>query len=149
MFGSYPMSSCVDWIPSDGGSMVREDTVRMSMKELKRVHVRRLIQRVRAEGDAGLVHWSRGTPSNRRYRPALKARVLRMYVKHYGNFGPTLGSEKLGGAPRDHDQRGDHAGLVTGRKASTTSRGGSVHIGPGGSRRAHGGAARAARWLAP
>jgi transposase len=75
----------------------------MSVKELKRVHVirhvmakavrqreagemlgvsirqvRRLIQRVRAEGDAGLRHRSRGQPSNRRHAPALKARVLRL-----------------------------------------------------------------------
>ncbi|MDP3091982.1 MAG: helix-turn-helix domain-containing protein [Nitrospira sp.] len=100
--------------------MVREETVRMSVQELKRVHVirqamnkalrqreagevlgltarqiRRLIQRVRAEGDAGLVHRSRGTPSNRRYRPALKARVLRLYAKHYRDFGPTLAAEQL------------------------------------------------------
>ena len=100
--------------------MVGEDTVRMSVTELKRVHVirqamgkalrqreagevlgltarqvRRLIQRVRAEGDAGLVHRSRGTPSNRRHRPALKARVLRLYAKHYRDFGPTLAAEKL------------------------------------------------------
>jgi transposase len=100
--------------------MVREETVQMSVQELKRVHVirqamnkalrqreagevlgltarqvRRLIQRVRAEGDAGLVHRNRGTPSNRRYRPALKARVLRLYAKHYRDFGPTLAAEKL------------------------------------------------------
>ena len=75
----------------------------MSVQELKRVHVirqvmnkallqreagevlrlttrqvRRLIQRGRAEGDAGLVHQSRGQPSNRRHRPALKAQVLRL-----------------------------------------------------------------------
>ena len=87
--------------------MVGEDTVRMSVKELKRVHVirqamgkalrqreasevlgvttrqvRRLIQRVRAEGDAGLGHRSRGQPSNRRHRPALKAQVLRLYGQH-------------------------------------------------------------------
>jgi len=92
----------------------------MSVKELKRVHVirqamgkalrqreasevlgvttrqvRRLIQRVRAEGDAGLVHRSRGKPSNRRHRPALKAQVLRLYGQHYGDFGPTLAAEKL------------------------------------------------------
>lgn len=41
-------------------------------------HVRRLIPRVRAAGDAGLVPRSRGAPSARRYRPALKARVLRL-----------------------------------------------------------------------
>ncbi|MEO8338863.1 MAG: helix-turn-helix domain-containing protein [Nitrospirota bacterium] len=83
--------------------MVREEMVRMRVQELKRVHVirqargkaigpqeagevlgltsrqvRRLIQRVRTEGDAGLVHRSRGRPSNRRYRPALKARALRL-----------------------------------------------------------------------
>jgi transposase len=100
--------------------MVGEDTVQMSVTELKRVHVirqvmnkalrqreagevlglttrqiRRLIQRVRAEGDAGLVHRSRGTPSNRQYRPALKALALRLYVKHYRDFGPTLAAEKL------------------------------------------------------
>jgi len=100
--------------------MVREDTVRMSVKELKRVHVirqvmakavrqreagevlgvsirqvRRLIQRVRAEGDAGLRHRGRGRPSNRQCAPAQKARVLRLYVTHYGDFGPTLAAEKL------------------------------------------------------
>jgi transposase len=100
--------------------MVGEDTVRMSVQELKRVHVirqamgkalrqreagevlglttrqvRRLIQRVRAEGDAGLVHRSRGKPSNRRHLPALKARVLQLYAKHYSDFGPTLAVEKL------------------------------------------------------
>ena len=95
--------------------MVGEDTVRMSVQELKRVHViqqvmnkalrqreagailglttrqvRRLIQRVRAEGDAGLVHRSRGTPSNRQYRPALKARTLRLYAKYYRDLAPPL-----------------------------------------------------------
>jgi Homeodomain-like domain/Integrase core domain len=100
--------------------MVGEDTIRMSTKELRRVHiirhamekkltqrkagallkltarhVRRLITRVRAEGDGGLAHRGRGQPSNRRHAPALKTRVLRLYAKHYGDFGPTLAAEKL------------------------------------------------------
>ena len=100
--------------------MVGEDTVIMSVKELRRVHiirqvmekkltqgqagallqltarhVRRLITRVRAEGDAGLAHRGRGQPSNRRHASAVKARVLRLYAKHYGDFGPTLAAEKL------------------------------------------------------
>ena len=100
--------------------MVGEDRVIMSGKELRRVHVirqamakkltqekagtligvtarqvRRLIMRVRAEGDAGLAHRGRGRPSNRRQAPALKARVLRLYATHYGDFGPTLAAEKL------------------------------------------------------
>lgn len=100
--------------------MIGEDTVIMSVKELRRLHVirlamdkklrqreagvllgltvrhvRRLSKRVRAEGDAGLAHRGRGRPSNRRHAPALKARVLRLYAKHYGDFGPTLAGEKL------------------------------------------------------
>jgi transposase len=100
--------------------MVGEDTVRMSVKELRRLHVlrlamdkklrqreagrllgltarhvRRLIKRVRAEGDAGLAHRARGRPSNRGHAPTLKARVLALYAQHYEDFGPTLAAEKL------------------------------------------------------
>lgn len=71
--------------------MVREDRIVMSGKELRRVHVirqvlnhqltqgeaaamlglttrqvRRLVERMRHEGDRGLVHRGRGQPSNRR-----------------------------------------------------------------------------------
>jgi hypothetical protein len=80
--------------------MVREDII-MSVKELRRVHgirqamehkltqvqagalvgltarhVRRLIQRVRQEGDRGLVHRGHGKPSNRRIPEKVKAKVL-------------------------------------------------------------------------
>ncbi len=100
--------------------MAAEDDVRMSPKELKRVHVieqvragrlkparaaaglglsgrqlRRLVQRVQAEGPRGLAHRSRGRPSNRRLPAALKARVLRRFQTTYADFGPTLASEKL------------------------------------------------------
>ena len=100
--------------------MVREDRVIMSVKELRRVHVihqtmekkltqikagallgltarhvRRLLQRVRQEGDRGLVHRGRGTPSNRRLPEKVKAMVLRLYAQRYGDFGPTLAAEKL------------------------------------------------------
>jgi len=101
--------------------MVGEDRVMMSGKELRRVHVirqamekkltqveagtlvgltarqiRRLIQRVWQEGDRGLVHRGRGQPSNRRIAERVKAQVLRLYEKRYGDFGPTLAAEKLG-----------------------------------------------------
>lgn len=100
--------------------MVGEGMVTMSMKELRRLHVirkvidkamtqvkaagllrltvrqvRRLVQRVRCEGDGGLVHRGRGRPSNRRIAARVKARVLRLYAKRYGDFGPTLAAEKL------------------------------------------------------
>lgn len=100
--------------------MVGEDRVMMSVKELRRVHVirqamekkltqekagalvgltarhvRRLIQRVRREGDRGLAHRGRGQPSNRRIAARVKATVLRLYEQRYGDFGPTLAAEKL------------------------------------------------------
>jgi transposase len=92
----------------------------MSGKELRRVHVirqvmeqqltqgeagmvlglsdrqiRRLIERVKQEGDRGLVHRGRGRPSNRRLPETTKAKVLRLYEQRYGDFGPTLATEKL------------------------------------------------------
>lgn len=101
--------------------MVREDRVVMTGKELRRVHVirqvmdkkltqvkaarllglttrqvRRLLRRVRLEGDAGLAHRGRGRPSNRRIAEARKAKILHLYMTRYGDFGPTLAAEKLG-----------------------------------------------------
>ncbi len=104
--------------------MVGEDTVTMSAKELRRVHVlrqlrekritqreagamlrltdrqiRRLLGRVNAEGDEGLVHRGRGKPSNRRIPEKRKMKGLELYEERYGDFGPTLAVEKL--AERD------------------------------------------------
>src|SRR5512145_3164327 len=104
--------------------MVGEDRVIMSGKELRRVHVmrqvlgkqitqvkagallgltarqvRRLLQRVRQEGDQGLGHRGRGKPSNRRIAEPVKAQALTLYDMRYGDFGPTLAAEKL--AERD------------------------------------------------
>lgn len=100
--------------------MVGEDTVRMSVTELKRVpvirhamerkltqakagallgltarQIRRIMLRVRAEGDAGLAHRGRGKPSNRQIPALVKAKVLKLYAQRYGDFGPTLAAEKL------------------------------------------------------
>ena len=100
--------------------MVREDSITMSMKELKCVHVirqvmerrltqvqagtlvgltarhvRRLIQRVEREGDQGLAHRGRGKPSNRQIPEKVKAKALKLYAQRYGDFGPTLAAEKL------------------------------------------------------
>jgi transposase len=100
--------------------MVGEDRVIMSVKELRRVHVirqtmeqqltqvqastvlglttrhiRRLIERVEQAGDQGLVHQGRGRPSNRRIPDKVKTTVLTLYEQRYGDFGPTLATEKL------------------------------------------------------
>lgn len=100
--------------------MVREDKALMSVKELRRLHVihqviekkmtqviasgllgltdrqiRRIVKRVREMGDGGLAHQSRGKPSHRRIDERIKVQVIGLYEKQYGDFGPTLASEKL------------------------------------------------------
>lgn len=56
---------------------------------------KRSYQRFLKEGDAGLVHRSRGKGSHRAYAPAKKANILKHYEEKYMGFGPTLASEKL------------------------------------------------------
>jgi Homeodomain-like domain len=100
--------------------MVREGKVLMSMKELRRLQVihqvierritqgrasghlgltdrqiRRIVKRVRELGEKGLAHRSRGKRSNRAIDERIKAKVIRLYEKQYGDFGPTLAAEKL------------------------------------------------------
>ena len=100
--------------------MAGEDTIIMSMKELRRAHIlhqvlegklrqvqaaavmglsdrqiRRIVKRVRREGDRGLVHRSRGRRSNRAKDAKVKGCVLKLYRRRYTDFGPTLAAEKL------------------------------------------------------
>ena len=58
---------------------------------------RRVWRRYEAQGDAGLVHRSRGRPSLRRKPSKLRARVLARYRQRYPDFGPTLAAEYLAG----------------------------------------------------
>jgi transposase len=96
------------------------DMITMSRRETKRLHiihqaldkritqktaaelvglssrqVRRILRRVRKEGDDGISHRSRGKVSNRRLPQSLKEKVLKLYRKQYGDFGPTFACEKL------------------------------------------------------
>jgi hypothetical protein len=100
--------------------MAGEDMVMVRQGELKRLHViqkvlervikqveaaeilslsgrqiRRIVKRIRREGDRGIVHQSRGRPSNRRTPDKVKSKVIRLYRAQYKDFGPTLASEKL------------------------------------------------------
>ena len=100
--------------------MTGEDRITMSQTELKRLHiirkiidkaisqiqaadilglcvrqVQRMIERVKIEGDKGLVHKSRGKPSNNRTDERIKTKAMMLYQTKYPDFGPTLGSEKL------------------------------------------------------
>jgi hypothetical protein len=57
--------------------------------------MRRIVKRVREEGEDGIVHRLRGKVSNRRYEEGFKGRVLKIYRRKYEGFGPLLASEKL------------------------------------------------------
>ena len=57
--------------------------------------IRRIVSRVRIEGEQGIVHKSRGKPSNRGFPPKLKIKVIKLYRAKYSGFGPTFAAEKL------------------------------------------------------
>jgi hypothetical protein len=63
---------------------------------LRRRQVYRLLDRLCAEGAAGLVSRKRGRPSNRRYDDAFREHVVAIVREHYHDFGPTLAREYLG-----------------------------------------------------
>jgi hypothetical protein len=100
--------------------MAGEDMIMARQGELKRLHViqkvlervirqveaaeilslssrqiRRIIKRIRIEGEKGIIHKSRGRPSNRRIPDKIRDKVIQLYRKQYQDFGPTLASEKL------------------------------------------------------
>lgn len=97
-----------------------KDIIKMNIKELKRLHVinkvlekkmmqveaapilnitdrqvRRIIKRVKEEGEAGIIHRSRDRTSNRAFSEGVKENALMLYKDKYKGFGPTLASEKL------------------------------------------------------
>ena len=57
--------------------------------------VKRLVQRYRAEGAAGLVSRRRGRHPNNQIAEALRREMLDLVRSHYADFGPTLACEKL------------------------------------------------------
>jgi hypothetical protein len=100
--------------------MAGKDNIYMSLRELKRLkviheaierhitqnkaalmtglserQVRRLVRGIREEGERGIVHKSRGKPSNRQMPEKVKEKVLKLYSKKYPGFGPLLATEKL------------------------------------------------------
>ncbi|MFA5846247.1 MAG: ISNCY family transposase [Thermodesulfovibrionales bacterium] len=100
--------------------MAGKDIIMVRQRELKRLHIirkviegaitqveaseiislserqiRRIVKRIREEGDAGISHRSRGKASNRKLPKKLKDRVIELYRQRYKGFGPTLTSEKL------------------------------------------------------
>ena len=83
----------------------------MSVAEAGRVigvsyrQAKRIWQRFRKLGDAGLVHRRRGQPGPRRKKAEFRERVLARFQERYADFGPTLAAEKLAeeGLAIDHE----------------------------------------------
>jgi len=57
--------------------------------------IRRIVRRIREEGDTGIAHRSRGRESNRKKPKKLRERIIVLYQEKYSGFGPTLAAEKL------------------------------------------------------
>ena len=76
----------------EGEMTIREgsEVLGISYRQARRIHRRYL-----DGGDEGLVHRSRGRPSNRGKPPEVKEAVLSLYQERYWDFGPTLAAEKL------------------------------------------------------
>ncbi len=70
----------------------REAAVRL---QLSARQVRRLLRRVKREGDGGLLHQLRGRRSNRKIVASRQRRILAEVRRRYADFGPTLAAEQL------------------------------------------------------
>src|SRR5450755_1021906 len=57
--------------------------------------IRRIVRRVRRDGESGVIHKLRGKAGNRQLRSNFKQKVIELYQKNYWDFGPVLASEKL------------------------------------------------------
>jgi|TARA_Y100000294_G_C8536171_1_gene329159 hypothetical protein len=100
--------------------MAGKDIITMRQGELKRLHVirrvldkrikqteaaklielcnrqvRRVVKRVKEEGDKGIIHKLRGKRSNNKILEETKIKVVSLYKEKYKGFGPLLFSEKL------------------------------------------------------
>jgi len=69
--------------------------VAADLLELSTRQTRRIVLRVKQEGESGVIHRLRGRESNRRTDDEEKAKVLKLYKDKYEGFGPTLFCEKL------------------------------------------------------
>jgi transposase len=57
--------------------------------------VRRLLLRIREQGDRAVVHGLRGRPSNRKLAGPFEQKILARVRQRYADFGPTLAAEHL------------------------------------------------------
>lgn len=81
--------------------MEKAEEKRMTQKagaerlEISERHFRRILNRYRKEGDAGVISGHRGKPSNNQMPFNKRRKILELLQTIYEGFGPTLASEKL------------------------------------------------------
>ena len=100
--------------------MAKGDIIAMRQEEIRRLHIiqkvvdkklkqteaaekidlsyrqtKRIVKRVKEEGDQGIVHKSRGQLSKRKIADKIKDKVINLCRGKYKGFGPTLATEKL------------------------------------------------------
>jgi transposase len=100
--------------------VAEQDMITMSRREAKRLHlihqaleekitqveaagliglsdrqIRRMIKRIRKEGDEGICHRSRGKTSNRRMPKKVKEQALKLFKEEYHDFNLAHATEKL------------------------------------------------------
>jgi len=63
---------------------------------LSRRWVKKLMKRLRKEGDRGVMHRLRGKESNRKIALKVQQKAVKIVRAEYGDFGPTLAAEYLG-----------------------------------------------------
>src|SRR5712692_6047502 len=57
--------------------------------------VRRLLLRLREQGDRAVIHGLRGRPANRKFAASFEQKILARVRQRYADFGPTLAAEHL------------------------------------------------------
>jgi len=75
------------------GRFTQVETARML--DLSDRQVRRLCAKVRKEGNKGIIHGLRGSPSNHQLKPGLLEEAMELVKSKYSDFGPTFANEKL------------------------------------------------------
>ena len=66
------------------------EKIAMSYRQTKRIR-----KRVEEKGVRGLIHGNKGKPSNHRMKEGIKAKVLQLSQKGYGEFNDQHFTEKL------------------------------------------------------
>ncbi len=93
--------------------------------------LRKLLARLRQEGDRGIMHRLRGRTLNRRLAARIQVRAVKLVKARYSDFGPTLAAEYLEEQRRAAGEPGDAAEMADrgqGVEGSEAACGGGAHV---------------------